>query len=69
MMKKLKILLSLRYKNKLHNENIKFLKEQGLVNIDKDNEIYTTDKMDTLVISYYPESTMKKEILSFLEGV
>ena len=48
---------------------LNFLKEQGLVNIDKDNEIYTTDKMDTLVISYYPESTRKKEILSFLEGV
>ncbi|TYQ18425.1 UNVERIFIED_CONTAM: hypothetical protein Cloal_0858 [Acetivibrio alkalicellulosi] len=46
---------------------INFLKEQGLVNIDGDSEIYTTDKMETLVISYYPESTRKKEILSFLE--
>ncbi|MDQ2085042.1 DUF6063 family protein [Herbivorax sp. ANBcel31] len=46
---------------------IRFLKDQGLVNLDQDSEIYTTDKMDTLVISYYPESTRKKEILSFLE--
>ncbi|MFZ5987938.1 MAG: DUF6063 family protein [Bacillota bacterium] len=48
---------------------LRFLQEQGLVNLDNDSEIYTTDKMDTLVISYYPESTRKKEILSFLERI
>lgn len=48
---------------------IKFLQEQGLVNLDNDSEIYTTDRMDTLVISYYPESNRKREILSFLERI
>jgi hypothetical protein len=48
---------------------LKFLQDQGLVNVDNDSEIYTTDKMDTIIISYYPESTRKKEILSFLERI
>ncbi|WP_235832540.1 DUF6063 family protein [Acetivibrio mesophilus] len=48
---------------------IKFLQEQGLVNLDNDSEIYTTDKLDTLVISYYPESTRKREVLSFIERI
>lgn len=48
---------------------LKFLQEQGLVNVDNDSEIYTTEKFDTLIIGYYPESTRKKEILSFLERI
>ena len=48
---------------------LKFLQEQGLVNVDNDSEIYTTEKFDTLIIGYYPESTRKKEILSFLESI
>ncbi len=48
---------------------LRFLQEQGLVNLDNDSEIYTTEKLETLVISYYPESTRKKEILSFLERI
>ncbi len=48
---------------------LKFMQEQGLANIDNDSEIYTTEKFDTLIISYYPESTRKKEILAFLEGI
>ncbi|WP_010244156.1 DUF6063 family protein [Acetivibrio cellulolyticus] len=48
---------------------LKFLQEQGLANVDNDSEIYTTDKFDTLIIGYYPESTRKREILSFLESI
>lgn len=48
---------------------MKFLREQGLANIDNENEIFTTNKMDALVMGYYPENNRKKEILSFLEGV
>ncbi|KNY26536.1 DUF6063 family protein [Pseudobacteroides cellulosolvens] len=48
---------------------LKFLQEQGLINMDNDSEIYTTEKLDTMVISYYPESSRKKEILSFLERI
>lgn len=40
---------------------LKFLQDQGLVNVDNDSEIYTTDKMDTIIISYYPESTRKRK--------
>lgn len=48
---------------------LKFMQEQGLANIDNDSEIYTTEKFDTLIISYYPESTRKKEILAFLDSI
>jgi len=48
---------------------LRFLQEQGLINLDNDSEIYTTEKLDTIVISYYPESSRKKEILSFLERI
>ncbi len=48
---------------------LRFMQEQGLINMDNDNEIYTTEKLDTMVISYYPESSRKKEILSFLERI
>lgn len=50
-------------------KTMKFLREQGLANIDNENEIFTTNKMDALVMGYYPENNRKKEILSFLEGV
>ncbi|NSW89815.1 MAG: hypothetical protein HPY74_03865 [Firmicutes bacterium] len=49
-------------------KTIRFLREQGLVNIDNENEIFTTSKMDALIMGYYPENTRKKEILSFIEG-
>ena len=49
-------------------KTIKFLKEQGLANIDNENEIFTTSKMDALIMGYYPENNRKKEILSFLDG-
>lgn len=48
---------------------LRFLQEQGLINLDNESEIYTTEKLDTIVISYYPESSRKKEILSFLERI
>ena len=50
-------------------KTIRFLKEQGLANIDNDNEIFTTGKMDALIMGYYPENNRKKEILSFLEKI
>ncbi len=48
-------------------KTIRFLREQGLANIDNENEIFTTNKMDALIMGYYPENNRKKEILSFLE--
>ena len=50
-------------------KTIRFLKEQGLANIDNENEIFTTNKMDALVMGYYPENNRKKEILSFIEKI
>jgi hypothetical protein len=47
-------------------KTIRFLREQGLANIDNENEIFTTNKMDALIMGYYPENNRKKEILSFL---
>lgn len=48
---------------------VRFLREQGLANIDNENEIFTTNKMDALIMGYYPESSRKREILSFLKNV
>jgi hypothetical protein len=50
-------------------KTVYFLRDQGLANIDNENEIFTTNKMDALVMGYYPENRRKKEILSFLEEV
>lgn len=46
-----------------------FLKEQGLVNVANENEIFTTEKLDIMATAYYPESNRKKELLSYLEGL
>jgi hypothetical protein len=48
---------------------LNFLKVQELVNVDNDNEIFTTARLDALVAGYYPESSRKKEILSYIERV
>lgn len=50
-------------------KTLAFMKEQGLINIANDNEIFTTDKLDVMATAYYPESTRKKELLSYLEGL
>lgn len=46
-----------------------FLKDQGLVNVANENEIFTTEKLDIMATAYYPESNRKKELLSYLEGL
>lgn len=46
-----------------------FMRDQGLVNIANENEIFTTDKLDVMATAYYPESGRKKEILSYLDGL
>ena len=50
-------------------KTLAFLKEQGLVNIANENEIFTTDKLDVMATAYYPESSRKKELLSYLDGL
>lgn len=46
---------------------LQFLTGQGLVNVESDKEIFTTAKLDALVAGYYPESSRKREILSYIE--
>lgn len=46
-----------------------FMREQGLINLANENEIFTTDKLDVMATSYYPESGRKKELLSYLDGL
>lgn len=50
-------------------KTLNFLKEQGLAEIDGDNDIFTTEKMDLMATGFYPESGRKKELLAWLDGV
>jgi len=48
-------------------KTLHFLKNQGLVLLDSDNEIFTTEKLDIMATAYYPESERKKAILDYLD--
>jgi hypothetical protein len=50
-------------------KTLNFLKEQGLVNIDNESEIFTTEKLDIMATAYYPESNRKKELISYIDGL
>lgn len=50
-------------------KTLNFLKDQGLVNVANENEIFTTEKLDIMATAYYPESSRKKELLSYIEGL
>jgi len=50
-------------------KTLNFLRDQGLVNVANDNEIYTTEKLDIMSTAYYPESNRKKELLSYLDSL
>jgi hypothetical protein len=49
-------------------KTLNFLKEQGLIDIDRDNDIFTTEKLDIMATGFYPENGRKKELLSYLDG-
>ena len=50
-------------------KTLNFLKEQGLINIDKDSDIFTAEKLDVMATGFYPESARKKELMVYLDSI
>lgn len=48
---------------------LKFMKDQGYLNIVHDSDIFTTEKFDVMATAYYPESSRKNELLSYIENI